>query len=336
LPTEVKRLASEMEEILDSNGNKLVNIFSEKAISEADKFFVERKFGNAYRSLLTISDSKLNLNIEDIFKENKEIFLEKAKKSRKNFLNKMLQEAMPIKTNEDYLQVNDVRDLLSKQKEFEDGLILLNKEIADYFQRTRVKPEKMPPKETIANEKPEDKKDESGSKLSAEILGLTKNLGQNIADKKFVETLRLYLKNKDKIKSDENEKIIRDEFPETICAVESVELLYGDFSRNIRRLMEGEIIELGNVKYTLVRVTADTLSLMDSKNEVKDITFDKLPLQMLNNYTTSLRDYDQSLKLSAGIYSLLAGDKAKGIEMIKNVDANVKNKYKTALDKLQK
>lgn len=337
LPDEVKKLAIEMEDVLDSNGSKLANSFSEKAIADADKFFMERKYGNAFRTLLTISDSKLNINIEDLIKGNKEIFLEKAKKSRKSFLNKLLQDAVPIKSNEDYLQVNEVRDLLSKQKEFEDILITLNKEIADYFQKTRVKLEKPVPKVTSENEKTDDKKtEESSSKLSPEILGLTKSLSQNITDKKFVETNRLYLKNKDKIKSEENEKLIRSEFPETMCAVESIEITYRDFSRNIRRLMEGETIEISNVKYILVRVTPDSLTLMDSKSELKEVAFDKLPLNMLQNYTSSLREYDQSLKLSVGVYTLLSGDKAKGNDILKNVDATEKNKYKSALDKLQK
>lgn len=336
LPAEVKALAVEVEDTIDSYGMKMANAHFDRMMAESDKFYGEKRFGNAFRSILAISDPKQNITIDDLYKENKNAFFEKAKKTRRAFINKLIQENFPIRTNEDYQQINDVKDTLTRQKEFDDLLAAINKEIGEYLLRVKNKTDKLPPKE-ITSEKIDENKNEDGkAKLSQEILGITKSLSQSINERKFVETYRLYLKNKDKIKSEENERQLREEFPETICALESIENVYESFARNIRRLMEGESLEYGNAKYTLVRVSTDSLSLMDEKNELKEIPFDKLTPQMLHNYTTLLRDYDQNLKLSVGVYSLLAGEKVKGNELIKNVDGNTKNKYKAALDKLQK
>ena len=335
LPEEIKKLSVEVSVTLDFVGNELVNIYFDKANKDTDKLFSEKKYILAFRNLLTIVDPKVNVGLEDMYKENKLAFLEKAKQNRKSFLIKLFKEVFPFKTKEDVFKLTDIRDSLIKQNEFLDFVNTINKEISDFQQGNKVGPEKVTPKPI--NESPSDKKIEVGdSKLSPEILSITSNIRKNISDKNFVNMMRYYQNNKEALRAGDNEKLIKEEFPETACAIESIERVYTDFSRNIRRLMEGETIEVANVKYTLVKVTADTLSLMDEKNEVKDIPFDKLTVQMLQNYTSSLRDYDQGLKMSVGVYSIISGDKTKGNDLLKGVDAATKNRFLTGLEKLQK
>lgn len=334
LPTEVKNLAIEMNEILEANGIKLTKLFLEKATEESKKFFNERKFGKAFRVILTISDPKLNIYINDLIKDSRNIFFEDAMNSRKAFLNKLIQEEIPIKSNEDFLQIKEVRDLLAVLKEFEDKLIVLNKEIFAYNQKSKVASNKSI-SEDENQKKAVETKTPTQSKLSPELLSLAKSLNQNIADKKLVETYRLYLKNKDSLQLKENEDLMKVEFPDTVCAIESIENVYRSFSRNIRRLMEGESIEIASVRYTLVKVAPDSLNLMNDKKELKIVEFDKLSFQMLQSFSSSLRQYDQELKFSSGIYAILAGEKAKGEDILKSVDDGIKEKYKIGIEKLK-
>jgi len=333
LPVEVNLLKEEMETYLDSVATHMTNSFFDKTVNISKKDFTEGKFGIGYRNLLSIIDPKINSSLLDLLPENNAAYIEKAKQVRKDFLDKLVESALPIKTNDENNQINEVRNQLIRHKEFEEILFALNKAVQDYNSRAKGQvgkgQEKISSVETNVSEAP-------NAILSKDLLDLSNNMKQKMKERKFVELVRTYIGNRDKLKNNENETKIAKEFPDTICAADSVEKLYANFSRNMRRLMEGEDVVIGNIKYTVVKVSADTIGLMTDKKELVEIPFDKLPIQMINDYTTALRDFDQGLKLSFGVYTLLSGDKKKGNDIINSVDDTTKNKFAEGLQILQK
>lgn len=337
LPNEVNSLKDELEAFLDVTAVQSTNIFFDKSIALAKKDFSENKFGNGYQILLSIIDTKVNIGLLDLSVNNKSAYLGKAKQSRNDYLNKIVENILPIKNNEDNMQINQLRNHLAKAKEFEEILFVLNKAVQDYNSKLKSQVEKTPNNENAMPEAKEiAKTDETNSGLSKELLDLSNRMKQNIKDKKFVELLRNYVGNRDKIKINDNDKLMAKEFPDTYCAAESIEKLYSNFSRNMRRLMEGEEFVLENVKYTIVKVTPDSIGLMTDKKDLIEIPFDKLPVQVLYDYSTALRDFDQGLKLSMGVYTLLKGDKNKGNEIINSVDDATKSRFAEGLQILQK
>jgi hypothetical protein len=337
LPNEVNSLKDELEAFLDVTAVQSTNIFFDKSIALAKKDFSENKFGNGYQILLSIIDTKVNIGLLDLSVNNKSAYLGKAKQSRNDYLNKIVENILPIKNNEDNMQINQLRNHLAKAKEFEEILFVLNKAVQDYNSKLKSQVEKTPNNENAMPEAKEiAKTDETNSGLSKELLDLSNRMKQNIKDKKFVELLRNYVGNRDKIKINDNDKLMAKEFPDTYCAAESIEKLYSNFSRNMRRLMEGEEFVLENVKYTIVKVTPDSIGLMTDKKDLIEIPFDKLPVQVLYDYSTALRDFDQGLKLSMGVYTLLKGDKNKGNEIINSVDDATKSRFVEGLQILQK
>lgn len=325
LPKEVDALRNEMLTILDKIGYLMALQFADEAFDKSNKAINNKQHVKSYQFMINSSKKSINTSLKMLRKKSKnERRIHKGiNKKRGSIISLLQKELLPIKSKLTLAVVKRLRDVVFLNKKDPLFLTQLNQSIK--FHLTGVKP-----KQTKSNK--DTPKINPNSTANARIKKMVGSLHAKLKNKNLVEFVKDINKNISEIRK--NKDAMQAQYPEVDLAYKSIVNVYSKFRGNIRSTFMGDSIKLNDQDQTIIGVSEFKVILLNNKNVKTEISFDKLPPAIIMNYTTKIKDLDQKLKLHGGVYSILAGDKNSGDQLLNKVNKNEIKKFQHAINKL--